>query len=94
MAEEARNLRDVLPPGMLKPPLKKEDVLDATITVHSVSLLPGEFGDFMRIKATVGGELRTILTGAALIQERLLAAQDSFPVTCTVRKVGRSWLVE
>lgn len=94
MNGEVKRLRDAVPKGMLKPPLHKEDLLNKEITVITMQILPGEFGDFGRFGIRFQGERRTFITGSAMILERLEAAQEQFPVVCTVKKEGRAWLVE
>jgi len=93
-AEDIKSLAMSVPKGMLKPPLKKEDLLDKTIIVRGMLAMPGEFGDYARIIITFEKERRVFITGSMMIIERLEAARDSFPVSCTVRQVGRAWLVE
>lgn len=94
MIGEPIELKKALPKGMLKPPLRKEDLEDKRIEVIDMNILEGEFGDFARISIRLGGELRTFVTGASIILERLNAAREQFPVMCKVVKSGRSWLVE
>lgn len=79
---------------MLKPPLKLEDLKDRTIEVISLALVEGDLGSYARFTIRYDKEIRVLQTGSAMVMERLLAAQSQFPVTCTVRQVGRAWLVE
>lgn len=94
MGEDVKSLASSVPPGMLKPPLKKEELLDKHIIVRDMLSMPGEFGDYARIVITHEDERRVFITGSMMIIERLEAARESFPVRCTVRQVGRAWLVE
>lgn len=94
MAEDVKTLALAVPKGMLKPPLKKEALLNEAIVVRDMLSMPGEFGDYARIVIVFEGERRIFITGSMMIIERLEAARESFPVSCTVRQVGRAWLVE
>lgn len=94
MAGPAISLADALPKGMLKPPLRLEELQDKTIEVLSMLNVEGDLGNYARFTIRYKKEVRTFQTGSSMIMERLGAAQDQFPVICTVRKVGRAWLVE
>lgn len=90
----ATPLADALPKGMLKPPLKLEDLKDKTIEVIDMVFVEGDQGNYARFTIRFKKQVRIFQTGSAMIMERLAAARDQFPVVCTVRQVGRAWLVE
>lgn len=94
MSGPAIPLKEALPKGMLKPPLKLEDLKDQFIEVRDMVLVEGDLGEYARFTIKYKKEIRIFQTGASMIVERLATARDQFPVVCTVRRVGRAWLVE
>lgn len=94
MSGPAIPLKDALPKGMLKPPLKLEDLKDQAIEVIDMVKVEGDLGNYARYTIRYKKQVRIFQTGSAMIMERLEAARDQFPVVCTVRQVGRAWLVE
>jgi len=94
MSGPAIPLKEALPKGMLKPPLKLADLKDKTIEVIDMIHVEGDLGNYARFTIRFKKEVRIFQTGSSIIMERLDAARDQFPVVCTVRQVGRAWLVE